>query len=198
MLLQRRGPILLQSDIACFTRGHPETASEPNPFSSKHGFAMDRMWAQYAECHSGVCLVFDRDELAANARRALEGRGRLLADNVTYSDAPRFRLMDLDSVHLRGPDRSAAAFRKSVLRERFFTKREDWSGEWEYRIVLLDATTSSQHQFIPIVSSLVGIFVADRIREACRSAIERICRQKRIRLDLISFELGCSQEALVP
>lgn len=45
-----------------------------------------RMWAQYAENHQGLCLVFDKALLAETIAESLGSRGKLVSGEVTYWD----------------------------------------------------------------------------------------------------------------
>jgi len=72
--------------LACFSRDRPGTDYHSNAPLVGHGYARDRMWAQYADSHRGVCLFFDRATLESHFREQMEGRGIAKAGEVSYRD----------------------------------------------------------------------------------------------------------------
>ncbi len=47
--------------LACLTRDDPEGLQVPPNEAFARGYAHSRMWAQYADGHGGVCLIFERE-----------------------------------------------------------------------------------------------------------------------------------------
>src|SRR5512139_2073937 len=52
----------------------------------RHGYNRPRMWAQYAENNSGVCLVFDGKKLHANIKSSLTDKSKLFYGTVNYKN----------------------------------------------------------------------------------------------------------------
>jgi hypothetical protein len=48
------------------------------------GWEHDRMWAQYAENHTGICLFFDRDKLHRRMEEHFSGGGTLVHGAMAY------------------------------------------------------------------------------------------------------------------
>ena len=74
-------------------------ASQTETIQTK-GWARDRMWAQYADNHKGICLHLDREVLIRNFREALEADGHCLTGNVVYSDMDDLPHLDADAMQL--------------------------------------------------------------------------------------------------
>lgn len=77
--------------IACFTKDAPDPYPEIDPDRyfredlGLQGYEHDRMWAQYAGNHTGVCILFDRDRLEQRMKEHYRDRpGRLLHGSVAY------------------------------------------------------------------------------------------------------------------
>ena len=51
-----------------------------------YGYYRPRMWAQYAEQHQGVCLVFDKEKLLKCFEKSLSAKGDLYYGEVDYFD----------------------------------------------------------------------------------------------------------------
>jgi hypothetical protein len=173
---------LRRARVACFCRDMPD--AEPVRAAmfahSSRGWARDRMWAQYADNHSGVCLCFHRENLLRSFRAELADDGPLLADAVTYTDAYSTDHPRVDLAESLGPERYALTLRDGYAHIRYFTKRRDWAGEQEWRMVLLNDRRPSEYAFVSIASSLSAIVVGHRFTEGYRSQIENVCRGLRI------------------
>jgi len=129
-----------------------------------------RMWAQYADNHQGVCLVFDK-VLLGQAIAGSQGPGeRLVSGEVTYLDfsdlemgTPEW-LTHLDAFGLSGEDlvkegleRTLRKSRDKHFRTYFFTKNSDWASETEYRWILIGDTDGPE--YVEFGDSLKGIVV---------------------------------------
>jgi hypothetical protein len=170
--------------VACFCKDNE--GAEPDKRStlfamSSLGWARDRMWAQYADGHRGLCLVFDRAKLVKSAQEALAERGAVIAEDVAYDDAASGGpTIDFDEVIDLGPQPYAETYRTRFVRDRYFTKRLDGQGEHEFRIALLGNDGQSDPVFSPIKGTLVAIVLGDRFSDAYRPCIQAICTRENI------------------
>jgi len=182
--------------VACFSQDLPD---DPDPerarfrARSTRGWAQDRMWAQYADGHRGVCLCFDRDWLLDAFDSELASHGQRFARAVQYGDE-QYELgsikPDEAEAEALGPVRYAVAFRARTAEHHFFTKRKDWDGEREWRLVLFDDNPAGPHAFVPIERALRAIVVGHRFADAYQPVVKAACE----RLGIPAFKLlysGC-------
>ncbi|MCP2047522.1 UNVERIFIED_ORG: hypothetical protein J3D58_001594 [Paenarthrobacter nicotinovorans] len=149
------------SKVACFTQDWevPDLVMRPDAF---RGWAHLSLWAHYGAGHTGVCLRFDRDRLAAAFdaargdathqfhgpvlyRRAEAGAG---AHAISLEQAEEF---GIDAVALR----YAYVHREGV----FFHKHADWASESEFRLVRTDLST--EPHYFDITNALTGVVLGD-------------------------------------
>jgi hypothetical protein len=146
-----------RAKLACFTMDREPSSVRTVPYSRGYGRA--RMWEQYADCHRGAVLVFDRKALDDSVSGALERHDSLMSGPVKYDDeglddtkALTFNIEDMrDSGRL-----NAAAERaiKAHGRTLFFKKNTDWQTEVEYRYVVL---SNAAAEYVSIEDALVAI-----------------------------------------
>jgi hypothetical protein len=122
------------------------------------------MWEQYAETHKGVCLVFQRAELAELVGAQIEARaGRAVYGPVRYSKTGLLgtvatTLMPTESVtgetlaseHLA---RHAGSF--------FLLKLADWESEHEYRFVEL--TSGDEYAYVDFGETLKALILGEKL-----------------------------------
>ncbi len=58
--------------LLCFTEDEEQGVPGGIGAIYARGFCHPRMWAQYAEAYTGVCMIFDREQLRNAIRRSLE------------------------------------------------------------------------------------------------------------------------------
>lgn len=179
---------LSRARVACFCEDEVAPVDDPARAQlfapSSRGWARDRMWAQYADAHRGVCLAFDREKLLNAFHSELAGHGDCLAGRVEYDDLHStmgFHTPNLDDAARLGSEKYALAYRSRHAQERYFTKRLDWSGEREWRLVLFDDKPGGDHAFVRIVEALSVVFVGNRFSEAYRPCVQAICDRVGIR-----------------
>jgi hypothetical protein len=159
--------------LACFSRDRNAPYNGPDPISSR-GYGRDRMWAQYADNHRGVCLFFDREVFEIEFKKQLQDKGFAMAMPVEYNDVPSVIPC---SIHV--PIEQVIT---KNARERFFTKRKDWESEQEYRFLFVpkDPDAAPPHEYIGIHEALVAICVGHRFPVGLRPCIEAICDREKI------------------
>jgi len=100
--------------IVCFSEDSPDLnpgLGHPDHYVrddlGPQGYAHDRMWAQYAGNHTGVCIFFDRARLTQRMEEHFKNRGRLLHGAVSYDSGrmPRDNPFELsyDEIHWSCP-----------------------------------------------------------------------------------------------
>jgi hypothetical protein len=147
--------------LACFSLDSSPLSGDHTRDILSRGFAKPRMWAQYAENHSGVCLVFDRSKLLEAVHSQL---GALIhfAGPVTYQNHYLVRPLtaheysiNIDQLETLGPQGYLQSHVRLHHKALFFEKLLDWRDEVEWRILVL--SDSDADLLVPIDDALVGI-----------------------------------------
>lgn len=127
--------------MVALTRDAPEAAGyDEDSEVFGRGWARARMWDQYAEKHSGVCLVFEKQGFEDAVRGSLLKReyASPYSRSVRYSHkgpASRSLSFDLAEVIERGPT-AIRQFVEDHHADLFFSKTKDWESEYEHRLVV--------------------------------------------------------------
>lgn len=131
----------------------------------RRGYSKARMWAEYADRHTGVCLVLDKEKLLGSVRRHL-GKHTIAHGRVTYRDAPQLTgiehhafNIDVDLYESLGPSAYARAHLQRHGHGLFFEKLVDWRDELEWRVVVF--ADSPGHLYLPLEGSLVAMVHGD-------------------------------------
>jgi len=132
---------------------------------SVRGYGRPRMWAQYAENHRGVCIVFDRESLNQAIRTTYPDHdGSFVRDGrVNYVTSHN----DPASIALEYREGEAEACVNEYFTRYgaslFFTKHVDWRDENEYRWLYFDADESGtgrdgmKNPYVDIKDSVIGL-----------------------------------------
>lgn len=185
--------------VACFCADGELSSPDPSRLDFAPpwaGWARDRMWAQYADGHTGMCLAFDRRKLVDAFNAALAGRGGRIAKEVAYSDdpvsyvGPRSLSYDNRRIEQLGAEKYAAEYRRQHAETLYLTKRFDYSGEREFRLVLLDDDRSGQEALVPIRGALVYVMLGDRFKRAYLPSVDAIMRREDLPAYRFSYQSG--------
>lgn len=151
-----------KAKVICFVRdASGGVGMEPNAIYER-GFCRPRMWAQYAQNHTGACLVFDSKMLRQALAESVSNPRDLFEQHVTYlnrSRAPSLTdnpfILDIDAIRRRGVRDSVRAHIDRHWQALFFEKMMDWSDEREHRWMLWEA--DSEAHYFGFQNALVGI-----------------------------------------
>lgn len=171
--------------LACFTLDAEIDQPELRlPFH--RGWARARMWHQYADRHSGACLIFDRGAWEQSLQSVRGANSFVLYDGaVRYEDTRLghfINRLEFSSAELRAGqvEKTVARIVQTHGQDLFFRKNRDWESEKEYRYL---AVSGTPREFVPVSTSLVGIVLGqdfpetelsvlgDRLR---RNGLERV------------------------
>lgn len=98
------------------------------------GFTKPRMWDQYADNFAGVCIAFSKKKILSLNKKKIE----LIHDNVDYlkfQELSARKIGDIQGNHLKKVGKEQYKLQlEQLLKESFFLKHIDYSGENEYRI----------------------------------------------------------------
>lgn len=198
------------SKVLCFSRDREKSAVSLEGVKvqnkmemSGRGFALPRMWAQYAGTHSGVCLIFRKKELIDRVERH---NPDAMWDNILYTEwYDRFPLSratfeSMMEIICRRNNTIYASelFKKypEFANHLFFTKLLDWKGENEFRIVIPD-TNENVIEVDGVADMLAGVAVGERMSESYGQVLRKLI-PKGVDLSRMSFGIGgCEIERII-
>jgi hypothetical protein len=152
----------------------------------RRGFARPRMWAQYGEAYTGVCLVFDRQKLEQRIKQACEAAFEILAAKVSYRDrgiVPDHQghyIIGLDHLERVGFDQYWKNHARQFARRLFFEKMEDWRDEVEFRYVAF--FNDRPEVLVDMADALVGVIFGDAAEEKAVDALIEILRPRKVQM----------------
>lgn len=130
---------------------NPPKDSQENCYNNlSKGWARSRMWAQYADSHKGVCLIFDKENLVKSFKNAFDSCDSYCKE-VTYTN------------NLYPLQESLAQNCMSLLTSEkidfLFQKCQDFRDEQEFRLLLVDKSLKSPDELVSfsISDSLCGV-----------------------------------------
>ncbi|MFD2828503.1 DUF2971 domain-containing protein [Leeuwenhoekiella polynyae] len=139
-----------------------------------------RMWEQYGDNYSGVCLVFDREKLELN-KSHISGNIKYVGYNIL--DLNEYNI-DLDRIIEIGEEKFIEES-KSKVTKNLFNKHLDYSGENEFRIM---SFCDNQYDYIKeIKKSLFGILISNLATEYAQQTLKKICEDLSIPLVCIDW-----------
>ena len=142
----------------------PELAaySAPRRLAAHRGFAHPRMWDQYGEGSSGVCLVLDDERLCAAVEGFVSARFPWGYGPVAYGEVDEEQSLGFfdarDLLH-----QGVAATLLYNFQESLLTKHADWAQEAEFRYLVID---DSPDCFVPITRGVIaGMILGPKFEE---------------------------------
>lgn len=173
--------------LLCFSQDSNEYLLESTDLTtsltdySGRGFALPRMWAQYADNNNGVCLVFDREKIkeilgcTLGPMLVLDGSIKYISNftdiSINYNEIDN--LLKLHET-IGNKENEYVLFwnfvrsNEEFTKYNYFTKLDDWEKEQEYRFLAL----GSDDYFIKNISkALAGIIVGEKIDNVDQSII---------------------------
>jgi hypothetical protein len=150
-----------KTQVCCFSQDKPPLSGIQLSDILHRGYAKPRMWAQYAENHRGVCMVFNRDRLLQKIIQQTSNKA-VIAGEVIYDDEPVIHgthlheyMINADLLESLGIEAYAQHHLKEYVQPLFFRKLKDWQDEREWRVIAF--TSSNQPIQIKYGDALVGI-----------------------------------------
>jgi len=165
---------------------------------SNRAFCKPRMWAQYADNHRGVCLLFDKQVLQETLENEF-GCEALFCGSVAYDDfhdviSPGWPA-HMEAFMLSGDDITRDGLETVLRRHRdkyhdvfFFRKNKDWEHEAEYRWIIHG--DSNNPEFIPIEKALRAILIGIDFPIERLSEIHEYCEHTDTSLSRIVWQNG--------
>lgn len=192
--IQEQGTRYVKSHckVLCMVKDDPRAVLNNFDYMFHRGYSRPRMWAQYANNHTGVCLIFDRDELQKTIESTLSSSGDLYFDDVQYLN---YHPDEIDAFHLNYEDIKKSSL-EAVLDKKvnmhykkyFFTKAEDWNGENEWRCLFRGRDVEAE--FISIKESIRGIVVGANFQDVYEPSISPFGKEFSIPISKIHWLNG--------
>lgn len=126
--------------LVCFCQNYMGEDFQSEFYSSRFegneeifGFTKLRMWDQYADKFSGVCIAFSKEKILSLNKNLI-----LIEDNIKYLSFQELSLKKVGNIqgnHIKnvGKDKYKEQL-EQLIKQSFFIKHIDYSGENEYRI----------------------------------------------------------------
>lgn len=152
---------------------------------SGRGFALPRMWAQYADNNEGVCFIFNKKKLVTLLKNNV---ALYKAENVVYKSLLLGYVLKEKDINKLYRTISMAANGKLIfvnlmkddtyfVNYNYFQKLDDWKGEQEFRIVAV-VDDVSELLFLPDIFNCVeGIVLGEHIDETYEEVIKMMVKR---------------------
>lgn len=160
----------------------------------ENGCLKSRMWSQYGDDQSGICLVFSKSKLLKSIKRQVSSDFTVFHENVVYSDPQKGSIDDnlyVDGSELaeKEPEEIAKRHIFQVYKEIFFHKQPDYGDENEFRIVLLPKLKKPGNGlFIDISSCLKAIILGDKFPNVYLPTIKELSKNLNIACRKLHWE----------
>ena len=151
------------------------------PFESgfdDKGFNRMRMWAQYAENHSGVCFVLNKNQLteAAEALASSEGfkcySGRVHYGAIENCESRDPFMLEWDDYKNHDIRYAVESHVERNYKAEYFFKRYDWRDEHEYRWVLRGVKNGPA--YVPIKNVVSAVILGHYFNPECEPSIRKL------------------------
>ena len=178
-----------KTKLACFSMDtEPLTGNHMNDIFMR-GFCKPRMWAQYSDNHSGVCLVFHHEKLSKLINNAFEKDFLSISGPVKYTNRNILRnlsnpddqqyTINVDYLEAVGREAYVEAHLRTYFQRLFFEKMTDWRDESEWRYVVF--THTEDKLYLDIKNSLAGIIFGTNTKEIIIQSIMELTESWGIR-----------------
>jgi hypothetical protein len=153
------------------------------------------MWAQYAENHSGVCLIFNGKKLHANIESSINESSKLFYGAVSYKNYGSIASQPLEYYDLiSGLSEKVRMHYYRHYKHYFLSKYPDWENESEYRWLIHN--TSNAPEFVTIGGALKTVLVGSDFPKAYEPSIVAICKELKVNVGKMTWVNGLPQPSL--
>lgn len=156
--------------------------------SNNKGYKKSRMWSQYGQNHSGICLVFSKESLMTTIQNELSEDYFIYGEDINYKEIESESL-NIDDNNLTSNEivlNNVNKYYKNI----FFQKDLDYQDENEFRIVLIkrNLEKSSQKHFIDISNSLKLIILGDKFPKVYLPTVKDLSSKLNIKYKKLHWE----------
>jgi hypothetical protein len=191
--------------IACFSSDPAEAAFGGNDLLGasqlqkmhERGHSRPRMWAQYAENHSGACVVVDKLALSAAFETLASKLGfDVFSGPICYQNMPIAQstgpfMADMNDVRRYGVQAAATKHGLRFWRRLFLTKNTDWSAEREFRWLMHGKRDGEV--FVDLTNCLRGVLLGQNFPDRLLPETQRLAAQLGIELARMDWKNGIPQ-----
>ena len=153
---------------------------------SGRGFALPRMWSQYASNNEGLCFIINKEKLEEQINDSMEFFKSGRVSYKGFFDCYKINEDKLDILSKRIEMVANGGLTllnlmqkdKDFLNYNFFEKLNDWKNEHEYRYLAL---TDNSHNVISIKNLfkyVEGIVIGEKIEPAYENVIKKVINDK--------------------
>lgn len=186
--------ILRRSKILCLSKDN-NIANPDDIESLTKGYSYSRMWAQYADNHTGACLVFGKSELENEFDSFFSNKIKFKGDieylNTVHGPNTIENGFPVDPYNLfyeelqkLGFDPYLYAHIQKFYNYVYLFKHYNWHDENEFRFVILDEIESANHEyFLPIRKSLKQIIITEDFPKDKLPTLLNHCQNLNIKID---------------
>jgi hypothetical protein len=159
--------------LACFSMDIPfankTEGSQKNYYNNlSKGWARSRMWAQYAENHKGICLIFDKACLLETfSNTFVEKTCKTFCKAVNYTN---------NLAHLKDVlSQPCESYLTSDKIDFLFQKCEDFRDEQEFRLLLINKKLKDAKKLVSfsIADSLCGVIRGARFPDENKASLDK-------------------------
>lgn len=195
--------ITLNIRLICFSQDDADFYIGNGLYSNK-GYARPRMWAQYANNHQGVCLVFNKAKIIDIFKNSFSDK-QTFYGNVSYE--PLVKLLNEEENINAQSGFASDLLNKSVeeiVNERiikyhkiyFFSKHKDWKTENEFRLVLRE--TSGNEVYLNIDGCLEYIILGHKFDDNLIKPIKILIDSMSYKPNILKFVYNRNGYCFVP
>jgi len=190
--------------VLCLTKNLPKRKNLDKDFGNvvnqfMPGYNRPRMWAQYAENHTGVCLIFDGYRLHKNINETLKNRCKIFHGSVSYvkyAASIQYRSLEFPDITKNEIRERIGDYFKERIRDYYFenyksyflSKYPDWKNESEYRWLVHSEKKSPE--FVSIDGALKAVLVGRQFPKVYEPALINICKQLRVSAGRMNWAVG--------
>lgn len=179
--------------VLCLTKHSKKRARTKGGFHRLlEGYARPRMWAQYAENHSGVCLIFDGKKLGENIKNELKNKYSknectIRHGSVSYKNYGT-SVISIDLVNKYGTEYALREYLFEHYKDVFLTKYLDWENESEYRWLVHSKTRSPE--FVSIEGAIISVLVGMEFPKVYEPTLVKLGEKLNVTVDRIRWQSG--------
>jgi hypothetical protein len=171
--------------VLCVTCAKTKSRSQDRHKKTIHnhlapGYSRPRMWAQYAENHKGVCLIFDGVKLNRNIHEELGARCQIIQGRVLYNDYTPTRVSPLlySEIENYGSIEAVRRHTFAYHQDYFFRKYPDWEGETEYRWIAHSLDKSPE--YVSVDNAIKAVLVGVDFPQVYEHSLILLCKELKI------------------
>jgi hypothetical protein len=151
----------------------------------RYGIGYSTMWAHYGEKHSGVCLIFDGQELAGNIEdRFNKEKGYTIHHGfVRYDYELSIRDLpagDMEINDSQKDDRQRHYLNK-YFKEYFLYKSKEWQVEHEFRW-LVHSKDRAEEMKVSIENTIKAVVIGVDVSDIDEQSIQMLCKNLGIQM----------------